>query len=83
MTTQTYELVHPVTTADGTELHALDWRRPKVKDLKLASQAAGNSTTEQSIHVIAYVTGQSVATIEELDIADFKALSECVGKLLA
>ncbi|MCH9780620.1 MAG: phage tail assembly protein [Alphaproteobacteria bacterium] len=79
---ETYTLKHPVTDPDTQqELNTLTLRRPKVKDVKLAVQAAKGNDTDTAIHMISYIASISVAAVEELDLGDFAELSDRLGKL--
>lgn len=81
---ETYKLEHPITDPTTKEaITEITLRRPKVKDVKLAVKAsAPDDQVEQSIHLLSYIAGVSTATIEELDMVDFAALSESLGKFL-
>lgn len=76
--TETFELKYPRTVGDRqvTKLHI---RRPRVRDLKLMDKLEG---VEGSVAMIAQLSGESDALIEELDASDFVAISDMVEGFL-
>lgn len=80
MTRETITLQYPV-TIDGEEITELRLRRPKMRDMKRIQKHKDD--LEKSIHLIADLAEQTPALIEELDAADFAAVSELVGNFMA
>ena len=68
------KLLHPV-LSDGTELRVLSLRRPKVRDLLLAAKL-GDTDEEREVRMFANLCEVPPETIEELDVADYRALQE-------
>lgn len=68
----------PIQDGQGNTLTELKIRRPKVKDIR---KMTGNTDAEQSISLLAIVTGLVPEDLEELDIADFKRAAEVVEKM--
>lgn len=79
MTRETITLKYPV-TVDGEEITALHLRRPKMADMKRAQKH--KDELEKSIRIIADLAEVSPQVIEELDTADFKAVSDVVGEFM-
>jgi len=80
-TTTSVALSYPITW-DGAKISEVTVKRPKVKDIKsltAASQDEDLSEFESSILVIAALSGLPAEAVEELDQADFQAISEVVG----
>ncbi|OOF44030.1 phage tail protein [Rodentibacter trehalosifermentans] len=78
MTDVTLTLLFPITDGEGKPLNELKIRRPKVKDIR---NMKGSTEIEQSISLISIATGLVPEDIDELDIADFKRVSEVVEKM--
>ncbi|MCR1838660.1 phage tail assembly protein [Pasteurella caecimuris] len=78
MTDVTLTLLFPITDGEGKLLNELKIRRPKVKDIR---NMKGSTEIEQSISLISIATGLVPEDIDELDIADFKRVSEVVEKM--
>lgn len=76
--TQVIKLQYPRTVGDR-QVSQLTLRRPRVKDLKLMDKLEG---VEGSVAMIAQLTGEPDALIEELDAADFMAISDTVEGFL-
>lgn len=74
-------LKHPVKLATGQTLGKVTLRRPKVKDLK-AAQRVSDKTEEQELALIAMLAGLTPEDIEELDLADYKAIAESFRAML-
>jgi len=74
MSRETVVLKYPV-TVDGVPLQELAVRRPKVRDL-LAAEKAGAGQAAQEIRLFANLCEVPPGTIEELDMADYRALQE-------
>lgn len=74
-------LKHPVTLATGKTLDRLTLRRPKVRDLKQA-QRAHDKPEEQELALLALLAGLTPEDIEELDLADYKALQDAFRGML-
>lgn len=68
----------PIQDGQGNTITELKIRRPKVKDIR---KMTGNTDAEQSISLLAIVTGLVPEDLEELDIADFKRAAEVVEKM--
>ena len=68
----------PIQDGEGKTITELKIRRPKVKDIR---KMTGNTDAEQSISLLAIVTGLVPEDLEELDIADFKRAAEVVEKM--
>ena len=68
----------PIQDGEGNSITELKIRRPKVKDIR---KMTGNTDAEQSISLLAIVTGLVPEDLEELDIADFKRAAEVVEKM--
>ncbi|OOF88061.1 phage tail protein [Rodentibacter ratti] len=68
----------PITNGEGKQITELNIRRPKVKDIR---KMTGNTDVEQSISLLAIVTGLVPEDLEALDIADFKRAAEVVEKM--
>jgi hypothetical protein len=80
-THQSVTLDYPITW-EGAKIAEVTVKRPKVKDIKslsAASQGEDLSEFESSILVIAALSGLPAEAVEELDQADFQAISEVVG----
>lgn len=75
MSKEIYTLAHPITFG-GQEIVELEVRRPKLRDMKKAQQVKND--LERSIKMLADLTEQSPATIEELDMVDFDGVSKMV-----
>lgn len=73
--TITLQLFVPVQWGQNEVIEELVFRRPKVKDLKAAQR---KDKMEESIHIIARVTGRTPVEIEELDIADITTAGEII-----
>ncbi len=68
------KLKYPV-EFEGKTIDTLTIRRPKVKDLKDASNKFKNEE-EREMYLFAKLTNQPLELIGELDIADYKQLQE-------
>ena len=75
------DLVYPV-TVDGKEIKAVELRRPKVKDLKIAAKI-GKDAMEQETLLIANLANLPVEAVEEMDLADYTALQEQLKSFLS
>lgn len=69
------ELKHTVKLATGQTLVKVTLRRPKVRDLK-AAQRVSDKPEEQELALIAHLAGLTPEDVEELDLADYKAIAE-------
>ncbi|TEW23659.1 phage tail assembly protein, partial [Histophilus somni] len=69
---------HPITDGQGNNITELTIRRPKVKDMR---KMRGDNDLEQSISLIAIVTGLVPEDLDELDIVDVKRASEILEKM--
>ena len=80
-THQTVALEYPITW-EGAKIAEVTVKRPKVKDIKAMTAAAEEQDAnefDRSILVISALSGLPAKAIEELDQADFQAISEVVG----
>ncbi|SUB23929.1 phage tail assembly protein [Avibacterium avium] len=78
MSSVVLKLEHPITDGQGNNITELTIRRPKVKDMR---KMRGNNDLEQSISLIAIVTGLVPEDLDELDIVDVKRASEILEKM--
>lgn len=76
---ETITLQYPV-TVDGEEITALHIRRPKMGDLKRGQKHKDD--LEKTIHLIADLAEVTPKVVEELDTADFAAVSDKVGEFM-
>ncbi|MFN4149236.1 MAG: phage tail assembly protein [Rhodocyclaceae bacterium] len=74
-------LKHPVKLATGQQLGKVTLRRPKVRDLKEA-QRVSDKADEQEMALLARLAGLTPEDIEELDLADYKAIAESFRAML-
>lgn len=72
----TLVLEYPVKSTDGSYIDEVTVQRPKVKNLKASD--AGKTETEQSVLLIASLTGLRKTEVEDMDMTDFKTVSEVV-----
>lgn len=79
MSRETITLQYPVTVA-GEEIAELHLRRPKMRDMKRAQKHKDD--LEKSIHMIADLAEVSPTVVEELDTADFAAVSNKLGEFM-
>lgn len=75
-------LKHPVTLGDGRTLTELTLRRAKVRDLRQAQRQA-STEPEQELVLLGLLTGLVPEDVEELDMADYKALGDAFRQSLA
>lgn len=78
MSSVVLKLEHPITDGQGNNITELTIRRPKVKDMR---KMRGDNDLEQSIILIAIVTGLVPEDLDELDIVDVKRASEILEKM--
>lgn len=74
------QLEYPV-EAEGQTIDAITIRRPKARDLKRMEVAKGGEIAK-SIDLIANLAELPPSAIEDLDAADFQAVSEVVAGFL-
>lgn len=74
-------LKHPV-DIDGAKVTQLSMRRPKVKD-QLAADKASGSSADKEVRLFANLCEVSPATIEELDLSDYRQLQETYTAFLS
>ncbi len=74
-------LKHPVKLATGKTLDKIILRRPKVRDLK-AAQRAWDKPEDQELALLAMLAGITPEDLEELDLADYKAVQEAFRGML-
>ncbi len=70
----TIDLAHAV-SVDGVEVRQLSLRRPKVRDM-LTADKAGGTDAEKEIRTFANLCEVGPQVIEELDLADYRALQK-------
>ena len=66
-------------TMNGVRVERLSMRRPLVRDIRGAHQAAGAGALESEIelHLFAHLTGQTVEALEAMDLAiDYAQLQQ-------
>lgn len=68
-------LKHPFTNAAGQQIEKLTVRRAKRADMKAAAQYSKDDA-EQEDFLFARITGLAIEDIEQLDLADSKALTD-------
>lgn len=68
------KLKYPVRLATGEMLEKLTLRRPKVGDIRAVAGLATDA--EQELAIMARISGLVPEDLDELDIADYKALQE-------
>ena len=71
---ETVKLKYPI-DFEGGKLSEITLRRPKVADVTAAKKGK-KEESEQEITLIATLSGLPPVAIEELDLADYKALQE-------
>jgi len=74
-------LKHPVKLASGKELTKLVLRRAKVRDLKEA-QRRSDKAEEQELALLALLCGLAPEDLEELDLSDYRALTDSFRAML-
>lgn len=77
--TYKHKLVFPFTSADGTEIKEITLRRAKVKDVRKA-QDQGKSAADTEVILVSIISGLLPEDIEEIDIEDWNAIQEKMGK---
>jgi len=70
----------PIQDGQGNTLTELKIRRPKVKDLR---KMKGATEVEQSINILAIVTGLVPEDIDELDMSDFQRAAKVIEDMQA
>lgn len=78
MSETTLALDFPIQDGQGNTITELKIRRPKVKDIR---KMTGNTDAEQSISLLAIVTGLVPEDIDELDMADFQRAAQIIEKM--
>lgn len=76
----TVKLDYPIKDGQGNEITELKIRRAKAKDIR---KMRGSTDTEQSISLLAMLTGLVPEDIDELDVADFVKAAKEVEKMQA
>lgn len=71
------QLKYPI-PFEGAQLTEIEVRRPKVADVT-AVRKGKRDEAEQEVALIAALSGLPVSAIEELDLADYKALQEMLS----
>ena len=77
----TYTLTEPI-EVDGEQVTELQVRRLKVRDIRAASKRGKGDDVDMGVHMVALVTDLTPEQVDELDAADFVALSEVVAGFL-
>jgi len=79
-----YTLKHPIKTAGGQAITALELRRAKVKDIKSAHRFS-DKESEQEIALLALLCTPALTPedMEELDVADYRALQATFRDMVA
>ncbi|MCD4501084.1 phage tail assembly protein [Chromobacterium vaccinii] len=75
------KLQYPFTNAAGQRIEALDIKRLKRADLKAASRHSQDDADQEDF-LFARMTGLTLEDIDQLDIADSRALSDCFRQML-
>ncbi|MFB9159997.1 phage tail assembly protein [Chromobacterium violaceum] len=75
------KLQYPFTNAAGQRIDTLEIKRLKRADLKAASRYS-NDDADQEDFLFSRMTGLTLEDIDQLDIADSKALSDCFRQML-
>ncbi|MDH2927355.1 phage tail assembly protein [Lonepinella koalarum] len=78
MTDIIIKLDYPIINGQGEEVTELHIRRAKAKDIR---KMTGKTEAEQSISLLAQLTGLVPEDIDELDIADFTKAATEVQKM--
>ena len=73
-------LNYPIQDGQGNTLTELKIRRPKVRDLR---KMTGKTEAEQSINILAMVTGLVPEDIDELDMSDFQRAAKVIEDMQA
>lgn len=83
MTTTSITVAFPV-EIEGRTIAEVSIRRPKVKDLRTLDQAHGRDAGDigQGIFMASLLTGLPIEAMDELEAADFEAISEVIAGLL-
>ena len=81
MNTEKIQLDYPV-DSDGVKTDTLTMRRAKVKD-QVATDRIGGSDAEKEVRLFANLCEVAPATIEDLDMSDYKKLQEVYTGFLA
>ena len=81
--TATVKLVRPFRVEDRT-ITEVTMRRPKVRDLRVLEKARepGSTELDQGIAMAAAVCDLPLSAMDEMDAADFAAISEVLGGFL-
>ncbi len=80
-TGKTITLQYPI-TVDGVVIEKLHVRRPLVRDRLIAEKISG-SEVEKEIRLIANLCEMAPAHIEQMDMADYVKLQECLASFLS
>lgn len=75
---ETITLDFPITDGQGNTLTTLTIRRPKVKDFR---QMRGATETEQSLNLLATLTGLVPEDLDLLDAVDFLKATKIVERM--
>ncbi len=78
---ETVKLKHPVTIG-GEEILELNLRRPRVRD-QLAAEKGGANNAEKEVRLFANLCEVAPTVIEELDLADYRAIQEVYSGFLS
>ncbi|WP_432719842.1 phage tail assembly protein [Jeongeupia wiesaeckerbachi] len=69
------QLKHPFTSAAGVTIDKLNIRRAKRADMKAASKYSKDEADQEDF-LFAQITGLTLEDIDQLDVADSKALQD-------
>jgi hypothetical protein len=77
------KLAHPIEVGNGT-IAEVTIRRPKVRDLRAMEKARepGVSEIDQGVAMAATLCDLPLEAMDEMDAADFAAISEALGGFL-
>ncbi|AVG15389.1 hypothetical protein CFN79_05655 [Chromobacterium vaccinii] len=75
------KLQYPFTNAAGQRIDTLEVSRLKRADLKAASRHSQDDADQEDF-LFARMTGLTLEDIDQLDIADSRALSDCFRQML-
>ncbi|AEC17645.1 phage tail assembly protein [Gallibacterium anatis] len=79
MSAEIVKLDYPIRDGEGKEITELHIRRAKAKDIR---KLRSTTDVEQSIELLAALTGLVPEDIDELDVADFTKASAVIEKML-
>ena len=77
---KTFTLSEPVRDIDGTELTALELRKPKAKDLRVFDRVEGEIAG--TYELVAKLAGIPVSQVDEMELSDLGPIMEWVTGFL-